>query len=1174
MSNPANCRPPLTRFVLGVLAVSLCALPARAQFVSTATTNLLQPAGVAIDSSNNVYITDPGNYRIAVYVPSSGTLSTLAGSGVIGTNTGTGEAASFFIPQGIVAARGGLIVADEGSQLIRYVTFGGTVTNLAGQAYMTGEANGPAATATFSYPAGIAADSAGDLYVADTQNNAIREIDTNNIVSAVATGGYVFDLPSAVAVDNNNNIWVADSGHDVICLISNGTVTVVAGISGNAGTNDSLTATSARFNSPSGLLWVSPGNYLLISDTGNDTIRSLFLTNFNGSVTYAVQTIAGLPDLPGLVDGTLTVAKFDAPLGLTPDPTDIGFYVADSANNALRVLQPTAPLPEVTAPQIGYVTFPPGANPPYTSVFVPTSSGVFNNITNIAIEAEQGTETYITYGPTGSTIPQPGPGTETAPIYPGDGSAESGVASAISPGPGTNDITIYAIGVQSGRRSSPVISARFQFITANPVITGDNAADVVLSDITQGADLYYTIDGSSPTNNGSSIGPVSSDTTLSLNISSNVSLQVRAFTLGLATSQIVSNELSISNVVGNQLTWGFASGLASTHYITGLNLSFSAPVTFTEIPSSLPIYTMQFDLTLTNNSAAPPPALSAANFVVHLLQPDPTPPDFKLLPPGIFDNVTDTTNFGISATQPDSLELAWLVTPSVTNLYTSPTLLEYSGLLETLFTLEANGTLLGELAFLIPSNALPGTPYTLQISQPSASSYVLPFCCGQPINVFVQAPTNGPTTGTSPNAVKLITVLTNNSPASAHLVGDVFPFNWFNIGDFGDGVLINDDVIETMEYAFSQSEPYPTNNPFLDAMDSGNGTVNTFYTSSDAAIDLITSGDGYIKVDDVYVTLRRSLDPTLINYSRYWSGSNWVPTVYTNSVQQLSLRSSSPSPSPVKQGLSAPRYITVAGDQVQTGGNLTVQVPIRVLAADSLPVRVFMLNVEIDPLDGSPPITAAVNFSAVANLGSPYATASKSINNYGAAWLDSTVPGVSGNSILGTLTVTLPPTVNANSAYLVHFDHFSASPNGLALFHATVQDGLITVGNRTGSSWHDGIPDAWRLLYFGTISNILSAANADPDGDGASNWQEYIAGTNPLDATSVFKFLPATAPAGSSFTLQWPSVVNKNYSVQSSSSPSGGWTTIASNLIGNSQVLQWTDTNASAGDRFYRAQVQ
>jgi len=1169
MSNPATRLHPLTRFVLGVLAAALCALPARAQYVSTAISNMLsEPAGVAVDSADNVYITDPGNYRIAKFVPSSGDLTTLAGSGAIGTNIGTGVAASFFIPQGIVAARGGLVVADEGSQLIRFVSFGGTVTPLAGMPYKTGQADLNGAAATFSYPVGLAVDSASNIYVADTQNNAIREIDTNNNVSTVPTGGYAFDLPSAVAVDNYNNIWVADTGHDVICMISNGAVTVVAGASGQQGTNDSLTATSARFNSPSGLLWVSNNNYLLISDTGNDTVRSLFLTNFNGSTTYAVQTIAGLPERPGFVNGALTVAQFNNPIGLSVDPTDIGFYVADSGNNSLRVLEATEPLPPVSPPVFGYVTFPANANPPYSSVFVASSSAVFNNLTNIAIEAEGGVETYISYGATGTAIPQPGPGTETAPIYPGNGNPSSDISSAISPGTGTNDITIYAISVQSGRQSSPVVSARYQFITGNPVITGDNAADVLLTDITEGADLFYTIDGSTPTNNGSSSGPVSSGSILSLDITSNVVLQVRAFADGLAPSQIVTNELSISNVVGNQLTWGFASGPASTHFITALNLGFTAPVTFTEIPSSLEIYAMQFDVTVTNSSPEPGPAFG---FVSDLLQPVQNEPTvYAPIPPGIF--VNGVTNSGIIGTQPNALEIAWLVTPSVTNLYSSAELMQFSGAAQTLFDLDSDHVaVVGTLAFVVPATASPGTPYSLEINYPSASSYVAPLIAGPPINVFVQAPTNGPNTGTGLNAVKYVTVLTNNSPASAHLVGDVFPFTWYNIKDFGDGVLLDDDVIETMENAGAANF---ANNPFFDAMDSSDGSVNNYYTASDATIDTIASGDGQINVDDLYVTLRRSLDPTLVNYSRYWSGSSWVPMVYPGSVQQTSLKSSAHSPSPIKLEQSAARYITVAADQVQADGSLTVQVPIRVLAGDTLPMRVFMFNAVIEPLDGSPAITAAVSFSAVTNLGSPYATASKNVNNFVAAWLDSTVSGVSGTNIIGTLTVTLPPNVTANSAYLVHFNHFSASPNGLALFHATVQDGLITVGNRTGSSWHDGIPDTWRLLYFGTVYNILSAANADPDGDGANNWQEYIAGTNPLDATSVFEFLPGTPPAGSAFTLQWPSVVNKNYTLQSSSSPGSGWTTIASNLIGNSQVLQWTDTNAASGARFYRAQVQ
>src|SRR5580658_5117287 len=240
MRTPTISHPFLTRFVvLGFLAVCWGAPLARAQYVSTAVTNLIQPAGVAVDSDGNLYITDPGNYRLAKFVPTSGALSTLAGAGFAGTNVGTGSGAAFVNPQAIVAARGGLIVADEDSQLIRYVSFAGAVSNLAGQAYVYGMANGPAAGATFSYPVAIAADNAGDLFVADSQNEVIREIDTNNIVSTVATGGFTFNLPSGVAVDDNSNIWVADAGNNVICMISNGTVTVEAGISGRAGTNDS-----------------------------------------------------------------------------------------------------------------------------------------------------------------------------------------------------------------------------------------------------------------------------------------------------------------------------------------------------------------------------------------------------------------------------------------------------------------------------------------------------------------------------------------------------------------------------------------------------------------------------------------------------------------------------------------------------------------------------------------------------------------------------------------------------------------------------------------------------------------------------------------------------------------------------------------------------------------------
>jgi hypothetical protein len=359
-------------------------------------------------------------------------------------------------------------------------------------------------------------------------------------------------------------------------------------------------------------------------------------------------------------------------------------------------------------------------------------------------------------------------------------------------------------------------------------------------------------------------------------------------------------------------------------------------------------------------------------------------------------------------------------------------------------------------------------------------------------------------------------------------------------------------------------------------MDSSNGKDNNLYDGNDTAINNIEFGDGQLNVDDVYVTYRRSLDPALTNYERFWSnGLFYAQTVSSSNPTKLIATADAKS-APVRAAdtaiASGPCSITVAADRVQAGAGQTIQVPIRVLAADPVyPIRVLALNVEIVPLDGSPAITNAITLSPAAGLGAPAFTLSQGADNYAATWLNSTVSGVSGTNILGTVTVTLPPSANANSSYLLHFDHFSASPNGLALFQTTIQDGLITVGSdRSVSSWNDGIPDWWRLVYFGTVSNLLSAANLDPDGDGASNWQEYVAGTNPQDPKSVLQVSPSA-----NFTLQWPSVPGKTYALETSTSLfSTNWTVLCGNLPGTGQIMQVQDTNLPAPPaRFYRVRV-
>ena len=166
---------------------------------------------------------------------------------------------------------------------------------------------------------------------------------------------------------------------------------------------------------------------------------------------------------------------------------------------------------------------------------------MFNNPAILAVQAEIGTETFMTYGATPTnalvnTIPTPGPlQGSTAPIYPGDGTPPP-IASIL---PQIPDLTIEVIGEAAGRKSSAIVSSRFQFLTANPTIVGDNPADITLQDGTTNAEMWYTLDGSAPQQFGAhSVGPYANGAVLTINIATNTTLSVSAFAENFTPSGI------------------------------------------------------------------------------------------------------------------------------------------------------------------------------------------------------------------------------------------------------------------------------------------------------------------------------------------------------------------------------------------------------------------------------------------------------------------------------------------------------------------------------------------------------------------------------------------------------------------------------------------------------------
>jgi len=226
-----------------------------------------------------------------------------------------------------------------------------------------------------------------------------------------------------------------------------------------------------------------------------------------------------------------------------------------------------------------------------------------------------------------------------------------------------------------------------------------------------------------------------------------------------------------------------------------------------------------------------------------------------------------------------------------------------------------------------------------------------------------------------------------------------------------------------------------------------------------------------------------------------------------------------------------------------------------------------MISLSVKPLDGSPALTVPIQFSPSGALGQPSITFTPGNSTYAATWLDSTVAGVKGTASLGTLTITIPGSASTSAAYAIHFDHASGSPNGLASFQKRTVTGLVTLSDRSTSTYGDGIPDSWRLRYFGTVNNLLSQASADADGDGASNWQEYVAGTDPTDSSSVLR-----AEASKNSIITWPSVLGKHYVIERSANLfNANWAPV-STATGTGGALQYQDTTGGSTS-FYRVSV-
>jgi sugar lactone lactonase YvrE len=266
-------------------------------------------------------------------------VSTFAGSATQGSSNGTGAAASFSTLIAVaVDANGNVYVADGENNMIRKISPAGVVTTLAGTT-TRGSVDGIGAAARFNYPAGVAVDASGNVYVGDSLNHMIRKITPEGVVTTLAgstSPGFVdgtgtnarFNGVANLDIDASGNIYAIDVRNIAIRKITpEGVVTTLAGSTRGSADGQGM---AASFNNPNGIR-VDAGGTIYIADSGNNMIRKI-------TPEGAVTTLAG-STTPGFADGTGAAARFDMPFGVGVDASG-NVYVADDGNNSIRKITP------------------------------------------------------------------------------------------------------------------------------------------------------------------------------------------------------------------------------------------------------------------------------------------------------------------------------------------------------------------------------------------------------------------------------------------------------------------------------------------------------------------------------------------------------------------------------------------------------------------------------------------------------------------------------------------------------------------------------------------------------------------------------------------------------------------------------------------------------------------
>lgn len=1044
---------------------------------------------------------------------------------------------------GILAGIALLTTTSIASAQVSVATIGGGPRTECGNT--AGFAGGVTYThSQFHYPSATAVDSLGDLWVADTDNSAIEWITqagnkTSSVTFQYSSGGNLHKFPNVIglAIDAGDNLYVLTTTN----------LTKFIDVTG------SLPNLNPEFSIPLSTFSSSPATAIAVA---NDANTNIYISFSGGPTGTIVQIPQPFPSSPLF---TTIVSQYAFSPGGLAVRDDGQLAISDVLNNGIYVV------PTVAESSPTLVT---GA---HGNALINGGPGVaaFNQPRGIAasadgrmIVADTGNNAVRIIDTSYNTTTLFGTPTNlwsvtccscNPALYAGwvDGSAglTGSSASARQPlslsisasgdvfetegfynlirlvtGTGLTPVISFNGGGSTSTNQPTVTTLPPSQITANSAMlnaTVDPNGTPVQFYFAYGTDTNSLTNYADVTQITTNLGGTNSYSVTLTGLTTGTRIYFQAVagnSQGAVLSFLVSASSSSS---ANQLGFGKAhfAGIGSTVFV---------PIEI-QLVSGVTINSFEFNLTVTpstNGGAGTPPPISALNIYPI------TTNDYVTLPSVAQGNTNALINIlGQFTTTNGGIGLS---------LFGNPT----NGVQVQ------NVGYVGLLSFQIPYSAATNQVYNMTISQASGGT-------GSHGNI-----------GSIALAAMNQTVTVKDLP---YLAGDSVPATGYNAEEFGDGQLDVGDVDNAIFASVGLNVP-PLYSDAFNAMDVYPQTPGIFGEN----------GDGLIGFADWNLILYRSLGLNTTNWLRYWTNGG-LGLVGQPVADPLGLPQD-PDPvfsaSPPK--VRPPGQIWMcqaaigAGSAAHLTAGATVSFPVFVKVKPGCSLSGLQFRAAVNATGNGPPIDG-LDFESTGGIPTPFLSQpGNSPNDWVAAWeVGAFANPLTGSNLIGTLTFQIPTNAASGSSYVIRFNGVGGAPDGTVEYALESFPGFAWVG--TGIMQPPSVTsDEWKIKFFGNVSSPLAADNADADGDGVPNWQEYIAGTDPSNPVSVFKFSgrAITNNGVNGVALSWLTAPGKTYVIESIPAFGGkNWAVINTNS-GDGYTYQFIQNNSTGTAQFYRILVQ